>query len=105
MELSRFDYHRAAGIHYGYNECCVLFYCNLIIYGVPPALYAHFVCGHDHNLDYVLCNKCYIAHKKRNPEEHMVGTFGITRREFFIHFGRNVAEFENDIAGQPTTNL
>lgn len=55
------------GRDYGYEECCIKNYANLIELGYYPGIFMDVVMEHNHHKDWVLCPICYDKYDKRSP--------------------------------------
>lgn len=61
-------YHMAEGLRYGFKECCIKNYVNLMMLRMPPALFMYQVLGQNtQGVGYVMCPLCYEEYDKANP--------------------------------------
>ena len=62
------EYHIAEGLRYGFKECCIKNYINLMLLGFPPAKFMYEVLGqHTYGVHYVMCPLCYAEYDAANP--------------------------------------
>lgn len=61
-------YHIAEGLRYGFKECCIKNYVNLMMLRIPPAGFMYHVLGqHTYGVQYVMCPLCYAEYDAANP--------------------------------------
>lgn len=53
------QYHIILGRHYGYPECCIKNFVNMMSLGIPPWKFMNMILGHVDTVGYVQCPICY----------------------------------------------